>query len=313
MAHHRSYALAAGDGEVRCELGPDGRATLPTMRARYPLKLLEPRSHQAKSALIYALTYGGGLVSGDCASMKLTVGRDAALTMLTQGSTKVFKRRKRVGTSPGSPAGSQQGNTTYQRVDARIAEDAVLLLLPDPVTCYEDADFWRHEERGESWQFHRYDSALEVYRRGRLVVSDRTLLQMRGREIDEARERMIPPVAGADYAEDAHLTKPLPFYASALEPYRCHATLVVCGERVEPVAKHIRAEFAKVTVQPRGCGTSTEMRDLVWSASDMRDETGVIVRAAARTTEQLRQWMRALLCDLAPICGEVVFERVLTS
>ncbi|RKP24096.1 UreD-domain-containing protein [Syncephalis pseudoplumigaleata] len=291
------------------------------MRARYPLKLLAPRAHQAKSALIYALSYGGGLVSGDCPSMKVRVKPGAALTILTQGSTKVSSNHI------DSKQGQSLSATTFQRVDARVAENAVLLQLPDPVTCFAGADFvqrqrylladssssvviadWftsgRHDAHGESWQFHKYDSSIELYRHGRLVLSDRTLLQMDDDDNGDDDE---------DDAPTSTATR-LPGYAKTLEPYRCHATVIVYGGRVRTVVERVRAEYSKVSIAPtKASHTTSTVQEHVWAMSDTRDKAGIVLRAASTTTECMRLWLRELLCDLEPICGDLVYERIFTT
>ncbi|KAI8054616.1 UreD urease accessory protein-domain-containing protein [Syncephalis plumigaleata] len=388
--------LEAGDGEVHCELGPNGKACLPVMRARYPLKLLAPRAHQAKSALIYALRSSGGLVSGDCPSMKVRVMPGAALTMLTQGSTKVFKRRQpmiSLMTSPLSPSSSPSSSsssssssydtkkqdaspndrikddltdvapvTTFQRVDAKVAERAVLLQLPEPITCFAGADFvqrqrylladesssvviadWftsgRHDAHGESWQFHKYDSSIELYRHGRLVLADRTLLEMDEDESSSnsssntdddtsssnGSDTLSPPLSpctnnhahvSIQSESPTNTTTRLPRYARTLEPYRCHATIIVYGDRVKSVVEQIRAEYSKVSIssmKKASHNTVPNMQEHVWAVSDTRDKAGVILRAASTTTEYMRLWMRGLLRDIEPICGDLVYERVFTS
>ncbi|KAI9592771.1 UreD-domain-containing protein [Syncephalis fuscata] len=293
------------------------------MRARYPLKLLAPRAHQERSALVYALSYGGGLVSGDCPSMKVRVMPNAALTLLTQGSTKVYKRRQSM--NPSSPLAGHDGTDTS--VDAKVAENAVLLQLPEPITCFAGADFvqrqrflledesasvviadWftsgRHDAHGETWQFHKYDSAIELYRHGRLVVSDRTLLQM-----DESDNMDCDDNSSTNSSPPS----PTSLHPKAA-PYRCHATVIVYGSRVRPVVERVRAEYNKLSIAPTKSSHLTEApRQHVWSVSDTRDKAGIILRAASFTTEYMRTWLRDLLRDVEPICGDLVYERIFTS
>lgn len=51
---------------------------------QYPLKLLSPRITRSDTAIVYILSYGGGLVGGDQISMKVKVESGANLLLLTQ-------------------------------------------------------------------------------------------------------------------------------------------------------------------------------------------------------------------------------------
>lgn len=51
---------------------------------RYPLKLLSPRIPQKDTAIVYILSYGGGLVGGDRISLQVNVQSGANLLLLTQ-------------------------------------------------------------------------------------------------------------------------------------------------------------------------------------------------------------------------------------
>ncbi|KAB1227806.1 Urease accessory protein D [Morella rubra] len=119
---------------------------------------------------IYSLTYGGGVVSGDCISCELTVGEGCTTVLTTQASTKVYK-------SIGSKCSEQV-------LEARIGSDALLAVIPDPVTCFSTARYsqkqvfkvvsdsslvivdWitsgRHE-RGEKWDFELYESTNHIF------------------------------------------------------------------------------------------------------------------------------------------------------
>lgn len=51
----------------------------------YPLKLLSPRvGHSEGVAIVYVLTYGGGLVGGDTIQLAIDVGPSGKLVLLTQ-------------------------------------------------------------------------------------------------------------------------------------------------------------------------------------------------------------------------------------
>lgn len=173
---------------------PDGRPGLETIVYQYPLKLITPtRPSEDKSVLVFLLSYGGGLVAGDCVSLAIEVQSRARLSMVTQGYTKVFK-------SPTSDV------VTSQSLQVRIATDAALCLLPDPVQPFEGSSYKQTQifklapgaslclldwvtqgraARGEDWSFRRWAGRSEVWAtsdepggRERLLVRD--LLRLDG-------------------------------------------------------------------------------------------------------------------------------------
>src|SRR5438270_777797 len=139
-----------------------GKTVLTRAFTTSPLKVLNP-SHAGRSAWAYLATYGGGLVDGDTLAVHVDAGRGAAALVATQASTKVYR----------SPRGATQ--TLF----AHVADDGLLVLLPDPVTCFSGARY-RQEQHvlldpgadlvlvdrltagridfGERWGFDEYNS-----------------------------------------------------------------------------------------------------------------------------------------------------------
>src|SRR5439155_3199094 len=109
---------APGVGELRFERMA-GRTVLTRVFATSPLKVLNPNT-AGRAAWACLATYGGGLVSGDALQIGLETGPGAAALVTTQASTKVYR----------SEAGASQ------RLHARAAAESLLVLLPDPVTCF---------------------------------------------------------------------------------------------------------------------------------------------------------------------------------
>lgn len=54
------------------------------LSSTYPLKLLSPRIAQGGVALVYILSYGGGLVGGDRVNLTVDVGSGTVLVLLSQ-------------------------------------------------------------------------------------------------------------------------------------------------------------------------------------------------------------------------------------
>ena len=61
------------------------RAVFSELSSTYPLKLLSPSVHD-KTAIVYLLTYGGGLVGGDEVDLEVNVLPGAQLVLLSQVS-----------------------------------------------------------------------------------------------------------------------------------------------------------------------------------------------------------------------------------
>lgn len=134
-----------GHGLINLSLLPPALPTFSTLIYTYPLKLLPstphilPTSNHTSSEdafptrpstvpLLFLLTYGGGLVSGDHISLSIRLDRSTRLTTTTQGSTKIFK--------PSSPEGAP---TTRQDLTVHVAPHAGLWLAPDPVQPFAES------------------------------------------------------------------------------------------------------------------------------------------------------------------------------
>jgi urease accessory protein len=59
-------------------------AVFSELSSTYPLKLLSPRIDLQSVAVVYLLTYGGGLVGGDRVNISVDIGPSAALVVLSQ-------------------------------------------------------------------------------------------------------------------------------------------------------------------------------------------------------------------------------------
>ncbi|KAH8120217.1 UreD-domain-containing protein [Phellopilus nigrolimitatus] len=290
---------AAGSGRISLNLH-GCQAIFSKLSYKYPLKLLSPRVHESSVAIAYVLTYGGGLVSGDRIHLRVDVGAGAALLLLTQGSTKVFKHRPgaRLARNAAS-ADNVFGLSTVQRLDACVQKDGLLLLLPDPVTCFSDAAYnqiqtFRLEEgasavlldwvtsgrmsRGEEWQFSRYYSVNEVWLGKKRIARDALLLEekINGRRL--LKDRM-----GA---------------------YSCYATLILCGPKSRSLVDLLSASYREITVYQQSSPAGQ-----IWSMSEI--EGGCIIRIAGQETEGVKNWIRERLCGLEQHVGADVLDKAL--
>jgi len=163
-----------GHGNIRLSLLPPNKPSLTAFAYQYPLKLIAPNYHNSPSghpiALIFLLTYGGGLVGGDKIHLSITIDAQARLALVTQGSTKIFK----------SPSRSV---VSGQTLDVQVGEGAALCYLPDPTQPFAESVYdqkqsfrissgsslcvldWVSEgrrARGERWSFWGWRGRNEV-------------------------------------------------------------------------------------------------------------------------------------------------------
>ena len=172
---------AAGRGELTVVRAPDGRSVVSRAYATSPLRLLMPRNH-GHAAWVYTSSYGGGLVDGDRLVLDIDVGAGAAAFVSSQASTKVYR--------------SVRG--TSAEVHARIGQNGLLVIAPDPVVCFAASRYqqvqhfdlaagsslvlvdWFSSGRhaaGERWAFDEYRARLRVRQSGTLVVHDSLALR----------------------------------------------------------------------------------------------------------------------------------------
>ena len=76
--------IRAGDGRIVVEFDPYRGHTFAQLSCTYPLKLLSPRSKEDSVAIVYVLSYGGGLVGGDEVQLEVGVREGASLMLLSQ-------------------------------------------------------------------------------------------------------------------------------------------------------------------------------------------------------------------------------------
>ncbi|KAJ7038327.1 UreD urease accessory protein-domain-containing protein [Mycena alexandri] len=290
-------SATAGRGRICLALhGSD--AIFSELSSTYPLKLLSPRNERAGFAVVYMITYGGGLVSGDSVSLSVDVGPRANLVLLSQGSTKVFKFR------PGQRAASTDAlQVTTQRMEFSVASGGALFLLPDPVTCFRAASYnqlqtfhlapdaslvlldWvtsGRKSRGEDWVFARYYSVNEVLVGGRRVAKDVMLLENEDGDASGLPVRTL---------------------ASKLAPYACYATLLLYGPQVQGVISALTEEYGRISVFKTGGPAG-----LLWSLSAVEDG-GAVVRVAGDESEGVRRWLGEALGGLEMVVGLEIFRR----
>ena len=266
-----------GLGSLRAEF-VRGESTVTRARATYPLKFLTPR-FRGQSAWTYVSSMGGGLVDGDRLGVSVRVSEHATSFLGTQASTKVFR--------------SPTGKGCRQELQASVEEDATLVLLPDPVTCFANAryeqvqSFDLHEDgnlllldwitsgrwsTGERWAFSRYSSRCDVFVGGDHRLADTLVLDP----------------ADGDLAGRFRMGE-----------FNCLAVVVIIGPRLQSLVDSSRCEIEKQNVG----------KDMGVIESFSPIEGGAVLRLVGLTTELVGFTLRRRLANVAQILGESPWER----
>ncbi|GKV18002.1 hypothetical protein SLEP1_g28439 [Rubroshorea leprosula] len=278
----------------------EGKSTMTRCFSKYPLKFIIPRkvgSSKTDAVWIYSLTYGGGIVSGDCISCEFTIGDGCNTVLTTQASTKVYK--------------SLGSKCSEQILEARIGSGALFAVIPDPVTCFSAARYsqkqffrvgsdsnlvivdWitsgRHES-GEKWDFELYKSTNHIYLEGNQPIFLDTLLLERGSTVS-VREHM--------------------------QEYHVIAMVVIYGPNLkhiqDQVQKNVKMMMSEQLHSPStSLGCHVRMRSDNWSVKPSIVAScsvfgpkgiGVVVRVVAMETESVYSFLQQQLVGLEPLIG----------
>ncbi len=271
-------AAGASDAPGRGRLGVERRASRSVVTRAFatsPLRLLTPANH-GHAAWVYTSNYGGGLVDGDRVIIDVEVEAGAAAFVSTQASTKVYR--------------SPRGTSTELR--ARVGPDGLLIVAPDPVSCFAGARY-RQVQRfqvadsgalvlvdcvlsgrcaaGERWAFSEYRSLIEISLGDRLLVHDGLALR----------------------ASDGDL-------ARRLGRFDVLAVAMVVGRALRDEAATLRAAASRYPV--------ARYADQIIMASPL-GEDGCILRVAGTSGEQVGRTLRDLLGFIPQRLGDDPWRR----
>ena len=208
--------------------------------------------------------------------------------------------KSRTGISVSTQTSGRSDTSTTQSIDAHICSDALLLLLPDPVTCFADSSYEQLQtfvlekdasiilldwitsgrmSRGEEWAFSSYYSLNEVWLQGVRVARDALLLE----------------------------TSPLDALERGIEvrmrSYACYATVILCGPRVQRIISDVLARYDAISVFQQSSPMS-----LVWSASRVNSGC-VIIRVAGQETETVKLWLKDTLNGAESLIGSDAYSK----
>ncbi|KAG1870971.1 urease accessory protein UreD, partial [Suillus tomentosus] len=306
-----------GTGHITCDLH-SSTVVFSKLSSSYPLKLLSPRVAEHGVAIVYVMSYGGGLVGGDCMQLVVEVGKECKLLLLSQGSTKVFKTRAgnrastrfRTSSSQPTPGSLSLQAVTTQSMEVTIAPDSALFLLPDPVTCFRSASYtqvqtfhlagsasivlldWVTSGRrsmDEDWDFLRYYSVNEVFVEGRRVARDVLLLDNSSYDTQTASESCLA---------NPTTRSPPRTLKDRLAPYSCYAMLLLYGPQTHGIVTDLQAKYRTISIFKR----ATPERFL-WSLTPVDDGKGTVIRAAGVDTEDVKNWFKEVLRGLEAVVG----------
>ena len=255
--------MANGKGVLQTSLVA-GRTAVTRAQATNPLKLLCPR-RSPRAAWVYVTTYGGGLVAGDQIDLTANISSGTTCVLTSQASTKVFK--------------SPMGNACRHTVNARVGKDALLVVAPDPITCFADARYHQQQQvdlslggslvlvdwltsgrraRHEYWMFSHYYSRIDVSYDQRHVFLESLLLDPADGPIDS------------------------PF---RLGRFHCMALLVFVGPALQQISAAVINEISQQPIE-QDCS-------LVQAASPI--PFGAVLRVLGTDTESVGRVLRSRL------------------
>ncbi|KAI1438719.1 UreD-domain-containing protein [Xylaria sp. CBS 124048] len=299
-----------GEGRIVVSSQSEHVCSIEHISYQYPLKLISPspKLNQA-SVLVFVLSYGGGLVSGDQVNLSIEVRSSAKLAMVTQGHTKVFQSIR-------------PDVITRQSLRVDIQKDAALCLLPDPVQPFKNSvyeqiqifnvapsaslcmlDWVTHgrSARGENWSLTKWVGRNEVWASGpptsskpRLLIRDAIILdgQMRTTPIRTLPESMCEhAVIGTLILRGPTMQKVGDFFVSEFE------ILPRLGLQDFRTAETCEKEAAETPLPIEKWRTTRIAQEkesnLLWSAASVRG--CVIVKFGAATVEGGRRWIGSML------------------
>lgn len=289
--------LPAGTGEIYLALHPPAKQSLRSISFQYPLKLIAPDPHQSTEdkhvTVVFLLTYGGGLVGGDKINLKVELEDHTRLTLLTQGSTKIFK----------SPT---RNVVSGQILDVKIGAGAALCYLPDPTqpfseSVYEQKQTFYVDQSGNSNLL-----MLDWVSEGRRARGESwTLWSWRGR--NEVR-LFDPRTKGKLLLRDALSLTEESSSGTGLQQKTnelgIFGTLVIYGTVFAQLGHFFMDQFKSLPrIGGKNFGDDTQSKasashsqhhnDVLWTAAQHRGF--VLVKFGAKEIDSARRWLHDLL------------------
>ena len=270
------------NGEWAVSCCGDGTCQVSKAAATYPIKFVVP-TKDSNFSIIYVLGFGGGLVSGDCVRIHGCVDENAVAVLKTQGSTKIFK--------------SISDKNCEQEFVATIAQNGLLVYIPDPTTCFKQARFKQHQR----YALHPLGSLIAVdwYTSGRMSEGEKWALEC----LQTKLEIMIDNRRVLLENLDLHDTVGIASIAEKVGNASAFGSIVLVGPRTELLRTRAGAIMHRQTFKQRredGDETHREVGDetSLVSVSNLGDGV-TVVRFIAYSTEDAYMFLMELLAPLS--------------
>jgi urease accessory protein len=278
-----------------------GRTIAAQAFSRYPLKFFTVSQQGEQTCQTVMTGYGGGLLHVDAVRVSVVLETGAEALLTTQTSTKVYKVLERGSQSATTADTVRVAQGASQTLNASIADSAILVLLPYPVTCFEGAVYrqqnlfdltaesaelvvcdWFTSGRmelapvGEAWQFELLESLMRVTRCDRLLFLDPLLLTANASQTVSQRMRGM------------HVFGVL---------------LFIGGRRLGSLIENLLADEAgkRKRVAVHHTAQLEVADECVWSSVSRIDGGGAVVRFAAQTTSEAMAFVQRTCTPLQAI------------
>ncbi|KAJ3216099.1 hypothetical protein HK099_006013 [Clydaea vesicula] len=293
MAEDNFEKKVIGLGYIECEISQlTDLILLKKLESTYPIKLISTQTFKDKALAIYSLTYGGGLVSGDSYKLVIKVGENATLSLLTQASTKVYKKRQNHSVVNASVNTSIKIRDfdVIQSLTCYLNQNSLFCLLPEPVTNLIILDWFTsgRMSNGEVWKFEKYCSLNQLFllkdgdcKDKICIFNDCWLLE------DEHK--------GINSGETS--------YSDRVKPYQCYGTLILYGAKLDVLKQNI----LKLNADNIITGKALNLPPLIFSSSTFSNDNGLVVRVAALETILLKNFILNCLDGLQKLIGKNIF------
>lgn len=279
-----------GKGQIVVSRYGTDKQVLSTLSYQYPLKLISPRGLGQPCLSVFIMSYGGGLVGGDQIDLSVTIEKECKLSLLTQGSTKIFKQR---GGSTMQTTGFR--TVTSQTMKVVIEEGGLLALLPDPVQPFSDSCY------------HQYQS-FEMHSKGNLILLDWitsgrpargenwTLSSFRSRnDIFEIPPSEEPPATDKKLVlRDTLILNSN--VARSMSLHECFATLIIRGPLLQTFSESIVEKFRNEerVRRPSAFKANEGRKDrATWTAGIARG--CCVVKVMGEKSEVVKEFLRELI------------------
>ncbi|XP_058096408.1 urease accessory protein D isoform X4 [Magnolia sinica] len=240
--------------------------------SKYPLKFIVPSkvaSSKTDAVWIYSISYGGGIVSGDCISCKVSVGESCTAVLTTQASTKVYKS-----------VGSKCSEQFLEKQIFRVASDSSLVIV-DWLTS------GRHES-GEKWDFELYKSTNNIFLDGNEPLFLDSVLLEQGSSTsiaDRMQDYQVIAMVILVGPKLKHVQNQVQEDVKKMMTKRFYAPASPCGTKIE-------SEYG--LPKPALIASCS-----VFGPKDL----GVVVRISAVTTESVYEFLRHHLASMESLLG----------